>query len=47
MDTTLCWKCSKPYPIEAEKCPHCEAANANVDYEKAKLEELQESEMNP
>jgi hypothetical protein len=35
---TLCWKCSKPYEINLEKCPLCLAANANVDFDKAKDE---------
>ena len=29
--TTLCWRCSGSYPFLAPACPHCDAANANVD----------------
>ena len=38
MNTTLCWKGNHVYPITAEKCPVCGAANANVDNEKAAAE---------
>lgn len=40
IEETLCWQCSKTYPIEAEKCPYCGAANGNVDLEKAQAEQL-------
>ena len=35
---TLCWKCSAPYRIDAERCPLCLATNGNVDFDKAKQE---------
>ena len=38
MNTTICWRCNHIYPITAEKCPECGAANANVDPDKAQAE---------
>ncbi len=34
-ESTLCWKCSKPYLVSVKECPYCHAANGNVDLEKA------------
>lgn len=33
---TNCWKCSDTYEIKLGECPHCGAANANVNWELAK-----------
>lgn len=41
MNTTLCWQCSKSYPITAESCPHCGAANGNADLSKAQEQQTQ------
>ena len=38
MNTTLCWRGNHVYPITDEVCPVCNAANANVDWEKASAE---------
>lgn len=35
---TTCWRCYWPYDIERAKCPHCLAANANVDMPLAQVE---------
>lgn len=42
VEETLCWKCSKTYAIEDEKCPYCGAANGNANLEKAQAEQLDE-----
>ena len=39
MNTTLCWKGNHVYPIMDKKCPVCGATNANVDPDRAKIEE--------
>ena len=36
---TQCWKCYQPYPINARKCGHCGATNANVDLAGAQAEQ--------
>ena len=38
MNTTMCWKCNHVYPIDAPRCYKCNAANANVDPDKATAE---------
>lgn len=35
---TLCWNCSKPYPMHDPWCPFCRATNANVNQEAALAE---------
>lgn len=30
-ESTLCWHCSREYPISEAKCPHCRSLNANID----------------
>lgn len=40
MDSTMCWQCSQPYRMNAEKCPKCGAANGNVNLAKAIEESL-------
>lgn len=37
-DDTLCWHCSKPYPMTADQCPHCCATNGNIDPASAFME---------
>ena len=37
--TTLCWKCNHVYPLTAATCDKCGATNANVDPDRAKIEE--------
>jgi len=38
-ETTLCWKCNHVYSLKAEKCDACGATNANVNPDRAKIEE--------
>jgi rRNA maturation endonuclease Nob1 len=38
MNDTLCWRCSREYDPRHAECPHCGAANANHDLEKAQAE---------
>lgn len=38
--TTLCWNCSHSFDITKERCPECNAANANVLTAKATSEAL-------
>jgi len=38
VNTTMCWKCNHVYPIDAPRCYKCNAANANVDPDKAQAE---------
>lgn len=37
---TLCWSCSREYPIADTKCPHCRSLNANIDPDGAYEEHL-------
>lgn len=37
-EETLCWNCSKPYAMTAERCPNCCATNGNIDMESANAE---------
>jgi len=38
MQTTLCWRCPTVYRMVDSECPHCHAANANVDIDKVRAE---------
>lgn len=38
LTTTLCWKCSKPYDMSLQDCPHCGSVNGNHDPDKALAE---------
>lgn len=33
MTSTFCWNCNRSYPITTERCPQCNATNANVNLE--------------
>ena len=35
---TRCWNCSHEYNVSDVDCPMCKAANANVDFNKAREE---------
>lgn len=43
--TASCWDCTKKYAFKRRSCPHCGAANANVDWQKAKRQEAEKREL--
>lgn len=40
-ETTGCWSCNQVFGKWDDKCPHCNATNANVDFDLAMKEQME------